>query len=81
MNAVELRELLSQDPFEPFRVRLTSGDSYEIRDPQSVAVMKSRMFVALPATDTWLFVAFRHVAAVESISNGHVAPRRRKPRK
>ncbi|MBI5864826.1 MAG: hypothetical protein HZB38_10015 [Planctomycetes bacterium] len=78
MNADELRELLTRDPFEPFRLRLTSGDTYEIRDPQSVAVMKSRMFVAMPGGDHWLFVPFLHVAAIESIRNGHASRRRKR---
>ena len=40
MNANELRGLLNHEPFEPFRIRLSSGDAYEVRDPNSVAVGK-----------------------------------------
>jgi hypothetical protein len=79
MTSDEIRELLSKDPFEPFRVRLSSGDAYEVRDSQSVAVMKTRMFIALSGGGESVFVPFLHVAAVESLGNGrHRRPPRRR---
>ncbi len=66
MGAEELKELLAGEPFEPFRVITSSGKSYEVRDPQSVALMKSRIFIALP-TDRWAFVPFLHISSVEPI--------------
>jgi len=78
MSVSDIRELLARDPFEPFRIRVTSGDAYAVRDPQSVALMKTRLFVALPGGDAWVFVPFLHVAALESAKNGR-GPRR-KPR-
>jgi len=68
MTGEELREILAREPFEPFRIRLGSGDSYEIRDPQSVAVMRSRLFLALANGDRWVFIPFLHIAAVEALS-------------
>ena len=70
MGAHEFREILTREPFEPFRIRLSSGDSYEIRDPQAVALMRNRLFVALPDGDRWVFIPFLHVAAVEAVTNG-----------
>lgn len=72
--------MLAREPFEPFRLRLTSGDSYEVRDPQGVALMKSRMFVALPRGDGWTFISYLHIAAVESLQDGHTRRGRRKRR-
>jgi len=67
MNADEIRELLRREPFEPFRIKLTSGDAYDIRDPNSVALGRNRAFVAFPDTDRWTFFAYLHIAAVESL--------------
>jgi len=78
MNAAELRELLNRDPFEPFRVRLTSGDSYDMVDPNSVAVGRNRVFVFFTDRDAWAFFAYLHIAAVESLGNGR--PRRKRRR-
>ena len=67
MNPNGIRELLRREPFEPFRIRLTGGDAYDIRDPNSVALGKSRVFVAFPDTDQWAFFAYLHIAVVESL--------------
>jgi len=77
MTATELHDLLEQEPFEPFRVRLSSGDAYEIRNPGLAVVMRSRLFVASPRSDRWTLIPFLHIAAVETLGNGHL---RRAPR-
>ncbi len=59
--------MLRRDPFEPFRIRLTSGDSYEIRDPNAVALGKNRAFVAFSDADRWAAFPYLHIAAVESL--------------
>jgi len=77
MNTDDLREILDREPFEPFRLVTSSGESYEVRDPHAVAIMQSRLFVALP-TDRWVILPYLHINAVENLSNGH--PRRRRKR-
>jgi hypothetical protein len=67
MNSEEIRDLLRRDPFEPFRIKLTSGDAYEVRDPYTVAVMKNRLFIAFPEGERWTFCPCLHIAAVESL--------------
>ncbi len=79
MNPDQIRGLLRRDPFEPFRIRLSSGDSYRVMDPNAVALMKSRLFIAFPGGERWTFCPYLHIAAVESIGNGHGRkPRRQK---
>lgn len=79
MTAEELREFLEREPFEPVRVCLSRGDAYEIRNPGLAVVMRSRLFIASPGTDRWTLIPFLHIAAVETIANGHARkpPRRR----
>jgi len=77
MNIAELREFVDRDPFEPFRVRLSSGDVYEIRNPDLVVVMKSRMFVADAHRDRYTFIPYLHIAAIETIGNGSSRRHRR----
>jgi hypothetical protein len=77
MTADEIRELLRRDPFEPFRFHLTSGDTYEIHDPNSVALGARRVFVAEPATDRLVFFPYLHIAAIKTIGDG----RARRPRR
>ena len=79
MIADEIRELLDSEPFEPFRLRLSSGDHYAVRDSRSVALLRSRLFIALPDGDHWVFVPYLHIAAVEAL-NGRNGFHRRKRR-
>lgn len=50
--------------------RLTSGDHYDIRDPLAAALMKSRLFIALPRSDRPVYVPYLHIAALETLENG-----------
>ena len=78
MSRETIVEMLSRDTFEPFRIVTSSGDSYPVRNPNTVALMKSRLFVALDG-ERWTFLNYLHITAVESLRNGNGdSPRRRK---
>lgn len=66
----DLRHLLTQEPFHPFQGRLTGGDNYDIRDPVSAAMIKSRLFVADSRSDRSVYVHCLHIAALETPANG-----------
>ena len=74
----DLRESLTHEPFEPFRVRLTSGDHYDIRNPLSAAMMKSRLFIAVPNSDRSIYVPYLHIAALETLGNGRGGRRKKR---
>lgn len=78
MRADDLKKQLSRDPFQPFRVRLTSGDHYDIRDPFSAALMRSRLFIALPRSDRSAIVPFLNIATLETLPNGSKGSQGRK---
>jgi hypothetical protein len=80
MASDDLRTLLTSDPFVPFRVRLTSGDHYDIRDPLEAALMKSRLFIALQGSDKSVYVPYLHIAALETLGNGRSGRRPRSGR-
>lgn len=73
----EILERLQQHPFEPFAIRVTSGDSHHVRDSAQAAVLKSGVFIAFPNSDRRVIVPFLHISAVETV-NGHRPSRRRK---
>ena len=75
MSAAILREKLTRRPFEPFRVRLSSGDTYDVRHPENALLVRSGIYVAVPEPggelpEVPVWCSFLHVAAVEPISNG-----------
>ncbi len=71
MLASDIKERLSKDPFEPFRIRSSSGECYDITSPFLVALMKSKVFIAAPNSDRWAELSYLHVATLESAGNGH----------
>jgi len=75
-----IRERLDRDPFQRFRLVTSSGESYIVRNPHAVALMRSEVFVAQPNSNRRTFVQFLHVAAVETLANRGRRPARRKRR-
>jgi len=74
MTIDSIRELLAREPFQPFRIRASSGAAYSIRNPELVVVQRSQIFIAEANSDRFNLVPFLHVAGVEFLGNGH--PRR-----
>jgi len=73
-----IHEMLHREPFEPFRVITSSGESYVVRNPDLVALMRSEVFIAQPNSDRRTFIPLLHVAAVDTVGNGSPKPARRK---
>ncbi len=73
-TGTNIREKLAREPFQPFRILITSGDTFIVRNPALVVVMRSELFIARPNSDRHAFIPLLHVAAVETLGNG----RRRK---
>lgn len=64
MIASTIRELLGREPFQPFRIRSSSGAVYKVSSPYLVALMKSEVFIAEPNSDRWAQLPYLHIAAV-----------------
>lgn len=60
----ELRHLRRQEPFVPFVLITTSGDRYEVTNPEMVAVGKNLVFYA-PLTAGSTYIRTNQMVAVE----------------
>lgn len=69
-----IRDLLQRRPFEPFRVVLSSGDSYDVRHPEFAWLVKGGLYVGLPdeeggkengLPDRAVYCSALHIAALE----------------
>jgi hypothetical protein len=65
MNHDSMQELLRRQPFEPFEIRLTNGETYEVRHPEMALLLKSRIIVALP-DDRTAICPLLHIASVKT---------------
>lgn len=65
MNADTVREFLRREPFEPFVIRMSNGESHEVRHPECAIVMPSKVIVADPSLDRVVYCALIH--AIEAL--------------
>jgi hypothetical protein len=68
MNREDLREYLEREPFQPFRLHLSSGAFFDIRQPQLAYVSRSTLTVGQSVeTDQQRFVviALVHIVWLE----------------
>ena len=77
MRPEDIREFLHQRPFQPFRVTLTDGRTYDIRHPELAMVGRNTIEIGLPAPedstpiyDRLVTVRLLHIMQIEP----HQAP-------
>lgn len=66
MNAETFRELLSRRPFEPFTIRMTNGDVFQVRHPELALLLKTKIIVGDPENDRSWICSLLHVATIET---------------
>ena len=45
MRFAELQDVLRRQPFEPFRIRLSTGQTYVIRHPEFAGLTRTSIFI------------------------------------
>jgi hypothetical protein len=73
MTLQTFRQLLTQQPFRPFRVVMSSGQTYEVRHPEMAMLTRTDLLVGVGETSEGVPAEFRicsllHVTAVEPVS-------------
>jgi hypothetical protein len=74
MTVQTFRELLAQRPFKPFRLVMSSGQSYDVGHPELAMLTKSDLLVGIGDIDEGVPAEFKicsllHVSAIEPISS------------
>jgi len=69
----QLRQMLAQRPFRPFRLVMSSGEKYEVRHPEMAWLTRGDILVGVGELEEDLPADFRicpllHVATVEPLS-------------
>ncbi len=82
MRLNELREVLRKQPFEPFRIQLSYGQTHEVRHPEFASLTRTSVYVGIPSKrdgmpDRAVQVDLLHVVAIEPV-NGQRRGARRK---
>jgi hypothetical protein len=75
MTVRTFRELLTQQPFKPFRLVMSSGQTYEIRHPEMALLTRTSILVGIDDSQEGVPADFKicsllHVTAVEPLGSG-----------
>ena len=65
MNADAIREMLRREPFQPFVIHLSIGESHEVRHPECLAIGKGRIAITDPDADRVAVCSLRHVTSIQ----------------
>ncbi|MCL2649355.1 MAG: hypothetical protein FWD61_20565 [Phycisphaerales bacterium] len=63
----ELKELLDQEPFEPFHIVTNSGEKYLVENPYNVAPGETCIGLFPPRTNRWITIRLNQMTALESV--------------
>ncbi|MBW3540123.1 MAG: hypothetical protein KY476_07630 [Planctomycetes bacterium] len=80
MTVQTFRELLGQRPFKPFRLVMSSGETYDVRHPEMAWLTRTSLLVGIDQTDDGVPAEFRicsllHVAKVEPLGTSATGSR------
>jgi hypothetical protein len=80
MNAQTIRDLLTEQPFKPFRLIMSSGLAYEVRHPEMALLTRTDVLVGVDIEDDGFPARFKicsllHVTAVEPFSLSTTGPK------
>jgi hypothetical protein len=67
MNADTIREFVRRHPFQPFVIRMSNGDVHEVRHPECVIVLKTKIVVGYPDDERTVHCSLIHVNSVEAL--------------
>lgn len=73
MTVQTFRELLTQRPFKPFRLIMSSGEQYEVRHPEMAMLTRTDLLVGIDEPDDGVPGNFRicsllQIATIEPLS-------------
>lgn len=72
MTVQTFRELLTQQPFKPFRLVMSSGRTYDVRHPEVALLTRTSILVGTDEADDGIPAEFKicsllHITAVEPL--------------
>jgi len=69
MNTGTILEFVNDRPFEPFVIRLSNGEKFEIRHSENIVVLKTRLVISYSEDDRVVQVGLIHVNSIENLQN------------
>jgi hypothetical protein len=62
-----VEELLCRQPFEPFEIHLSNGNSYPVRHPEFAQISKLKIVIGIPETEQIVVCFLLHIAEIRML--------------
>jgi hypothetical protein len=62
-----IRDLKHRDPFTPFRVVMSSGESYTVEHPDLLAMNENHLVYCLPRSNRVIYMRVAQIVTVDDI--------------
>jgi hypothetical protein len=71
----DFQDLLTSQPFQPFRIVMSSGESYEVRHPEMAWLTRTTLFVGIDEDSEGIpgrakMCSLLHITVVEALPAG-----------
>jgi hypothetical protein len=66
MNKVTLRSMLERRPFQPFEIRMSSGDVYQVRYPSCAALGRAVLVILDPDSEEMVICALEQMDSINA---------------
>ena len=77
MRPEDIRDLNRRQPFQPYRIHITGGKTYEINHPDQVLVLRSRLIIGVGGDDNIPdgseHISLIHIVRIEDLSENSTA--------
>ena len=67
MNAIAIREFLRRQPFEPFVIRMSNGETHAVHHPECALVTQRKIIVYYPDDDREVHCGLVQIDVVEAL--------------
>ena len=84
MRPEDVREHVNKQPFEPFRIYMSDGATFDVRHPDLCLIGRSAVYVVIPDTRRpWMYdrlahCALIHITRIEPVNGRNGRGRRRR---
>ena len=83
MTVQNFRDMLTKQPFQPFRLVMSSGVAYEVRHPEMAFLTRTAIHVGVDVEDgipaDFRICSLLHVTAIESLNAPASGPKSNGP--
>ena len=67
MSRDTIEGLLQKKPFQPFVVRLSNGEEYEVAHPEFAILLKTNLVIGFPDSDRFVWCSLMHINSAEPL--------------